>query len=153
MGRAVTGYPAAEGLLPKILRERLGAGAAVSLRVSGHSMTPCIRAGDVVTLEPLSAGGPRLGHVIALTTRDERLLLHRLVGRRRPKHFVTRGDIAPHADAPVSREAILGVVTGVARETRPVRLGLGWERVPIAWLSRAGLLRLAARVREGLRVF
>jgi hypothetical protein len=138
--------PEAE-LLAQLLAERLTSGEAASLRVTGHSMTPSIRAGDLITLEPLRGLRPRSGDVLAIALPEGRLLVHRLVGWRRGR-LVTRGDVAPAADAPAPLAAILGRVTRIEREGRPVRLGLGWERAPLAWLSRAGLLRLAARIRR-----
>jgi hypothetical protein len=134
----------------RLLVELLTAGKTVRMRVSGHSMTPCVRAGDVVTLAPLRGREPRLGEVVALEAADGRLLLHRLVGWRRGR-ALTRGDLAPATDAPVPRTALLGLVTQIERRTRLVRFGLGGERILLAGLTRAGLLRLAARVREGLR--
>jgi len=46
---------------------------------------------------------------------------------------------------------VLGRVTLVERGGQGVRLGLGIERLPIAWLSRASLWRGLARLRERLR--
>jgi hypothetical protein len=62
-----------------------------------------------------------------------------------------RGDVAAGADPPASPDDLLGRVTRVERGGRRVRLGLGLERLPIAWLSRIGLLRALARRRERLR--
>ena len=39
-----------------LVAEQLAKGDAVRLRAAGHSMTPFVRAGDVVTLEPLRGG-------------------------------------------------------------------------------------------------
>ncbi len=133
-----------------VLRASLAAGSAARLGATGHSMTPFVRAGDVLTLEPLRGRRPRLGDVVAAASADGRLLVHRLVGWRRDE-ALTRGDIAERADPPVPVEALLGVVTRVERGQRRVRLGLGRERLAIALASRSGLLRALARLRERLR--
>jgi hypothetical protein len=112
-------------------------------------MTPFIRSGDVVTIEPLSGHHPALGEVVALAP-GGRLVVHRLVGWDRGQ-ALCRGDAAAGADPPASPDDLLGRVTRVERGGQRVRLGLGLERLPIAWLSRVGLLRAMARLRERLR--
>jgi hypothetical protein len=62
-----------------------------------------------------------------------------------------RGDVAPASDPPVPVQALLGVVTRVERGHRRVGLGLGPERVLLAWLSHRGLLRTAAQWRLRIR--
>jgi hypothetical protein len=136
-------------LLRPLLADLLRGGTPVRLEVTGHSMTPFIRSGDVVTIEPLSGHHPALGEVVALAP-GGRLLVHRLVGWDRGR-ALCRGDVAAGADPPVSPDDLLGRVTRVERGGRRVRLGLGIERLPIAWLSRVGLLRALARLKERLR--
>ena len=136
-------------LLQPLLADLLRGGTPVRLEVTGHSMSPFIRSGDVVTIEPLSGRRPALGDVVALAP-GGRLLLHRLVGWDRGQ-ALCRGDAAAGADPSASPDDLLGRVTRVERGGRRVRLGLGLERLPIAWLSRIGLLRALARRRERLR--
>jgi len=135
--------------LPPLLADLLRGGTPVRLEVTGHSMSPFIRSGDVVTIEPLSGRSPALGEVVALAA-GGRLLVHRLVGRDRGQ-ALCRGDVASGADPVASLDDLLGRVTRVERGGRRVRLGLGLERLPIAWLSRVGLPRALARLWERLR--
>jgi len=137
-------------LLQPLLADLLRGGTPVRLEVTGHSMSPFIRSGDVVTIEPLSGRRPALGDVVALTP-GGRLLVHRLVGWDRGQ-ALCRGDAAAGADPLASPDDLLGRVTRVERVGRRVRLGLGIERLPIAWLSRVGLLRGLARLKERLRL-
>lgn len=136
-------------MLRPLLKDLLRGGTAVRLEATGHSMSPFIRNGDVVTIEPLSGRRLRLGQVVALAP-GGRLLVHRLVGWESGQP-VFRGDVAAGADPPPSPDELLGRVTRVERAGRRVRLGLGVERLPIAWLSRVGILRALARLRERLR--
>lgn len=136
-------------LLTPLVTDLLEAGLPVRLEVTGHSMSPFIRSGDVVTIEPLPGRRPALGEVIAVAT-EGRLRIHRLVGWDRGR-ALARGDVAAAADPPASPDDLIGRVTLVERGGRRVRLGLGIERLPIAWLSRAGLWRGLARLRERLR--
>jgi hypothetical protein len=147
-GAGESGAPA-DPLLRPLLEDLLRGGTAVRLEVTGHSMSPFIRTGDVVTIEPLSGRRLRLGQVVALAPGGH-LLVHRLVGWHRGLARV-RGDVAACADPLASPDELLGRVTRVERGGRRVRLGLGIERLAIAWLSRVGLLRALARLRERLR--
>ena len=114
----------------------LARGTEVRMRVTGSSMTPFIRSGDVVTLVPSPSEGVSLGDVIAFSPHPGRLILHRVVAgtARAP---LTRGDAAPCVDEP---GALLGVVSRVERAGRVVRLGLGPERRVLALAQRWGLL-------------
>jgi len=138
-----------EQLLQPLLADLLRGGTPVRLEVTGHSMSPFIRSGDVVTIEPLSGRRPALGEVVALAPGGH-LLVHRLVGWDRGQ-ALCRGDAAAGADPPAPPDDLLGRVTRVERGGRRVRLGPGIERLPIAWLSRVGLLRVLARLRQRLR--
>ena len=126
----------------------LRAGGSVRLVARGHSMTPAIRDGDRVELEPLGSP-PRPGDVLACEA-DGSLVIHRLVGRPGGR-LELRGDAAPARDQPLAPGAALGRVVRVERGGRPVLLGLGPERVLLAWLSRHGVLRALARCRELVR--
>jgi len=130
--------PGAGELAAEVLR----AGGHVSLVATGHSMSPSIRSGDRLTIEPLRAA-PRAGDVLACEI-DGRLVIHRFVGGGAGLTEV-RGDVAPASDPPVPAHGLLGTVTRVERGGQRVRLGLGPERVLFAWLSRRGLFYTAAR--------
>ncbi len=129
-----------EGLMRGLLEE----GTAVTVDVTGSSMTPFIRSGDAVTLRPTPAASARLGDTLAVLRPGERLRVHRLI-RRRPT-LQTRGDAAPESDPPVHDHEVLARVEQVKRGGRRVRLGLGPERIALALLSRWGFLYAAVRI-------
>jgi hypothetical protein len=131
----------------ELVMQELRAGRGVSLTVTGHSMTPAIRSGDRLTLEPLRRT-PRLGDVLACDS-EGRLVVHRLVAWERCR-AVVRGDVAPACDPPLAAGAALGLVTRIERGGREVRCGPGSGRA-LAWLSWCGALRVAACLRERLR--
>jgi len=128
----------------------LRSGRAVRFVAKGHSMVPAIRSGDQLTVVPLPLHEARIGDVLACVV-EGRLVVHRLVSRGGDGACVLRGDTASACDPPLTSAHVLGVVTTVERAGRAVRLGLGCERRALVWLSRAGLLRAAAVVRERLR--
>jgi len=107
--------------------------------VPGFSMSPFIHDGDVITL----ASAPtrvRFGDVVAfMNPHNGKLTVHRIVGMARVAYRV-KGDNSPEEDGVIARRCILGRVTHVERAGRNGRLGLGIERVVIAFLSRRGWL-------------
>lgn len=132
--------PLSHELLSELLRGLLEDGLPVELRVTGSSMSPFVRSGDVIVLSPRPASAIRLGDVVAFLRGEARLVVHRVVRRRRDG-FLTRGDASPRTDdGRVAGDEILGAVDRVTRRGVRVRLGLGPERIAIAWLSRWGLL-------------
>ncbi len=135
--------------LRELMCASLDKGAAFRFCARGWSMAPFIKDGDVITVAPLGGVAPRSGDVVAFLRPDsETLVVHRVVGRK-GKAAIIRGDaVAGVPDGLIPAESILGRVSGIERAGRPVRLGLGPERVVIAWLSQVGLLiplRAAAR--------
>jgi len=125
------------GTLTVLVRELLRATGSVELPVTGSSMGPFLRSGDVLTLRRLPRA--RLGDVVARRVTGDRLLIHRVVGHR-GSDVLTRGDAVARADPPGPGDSILGSVVGIERAGAAVRLGLGPERIAIALLSRWGLL-------------
>jgi signal peptidase I len=86
------------------------------VQVSGSSMLPSIRPGDVLTIRRRLADEIRSGEV-AVFTRHDRLFAHRVVGHL-GRRLVTQGDRVPTRDAPVSEDELLGVVVSVSRGGR-----------------------------------
>lgn len=126
--------------LSEIMGAVLKKGRPFRFRAGGWSMAPLIRDGDVITLAPLAAGAPRPGDVVAFVRPETgQLVVHRVVSRR-GRVWRIRGDSnAAACDDLVPDENLLGRVTRIERQGRPVRMGLGPERRLIAWLSNAGI--------------
>ncbi|MCC6619609.1 MAG: S24/S26 family peptidase [Deltaproteobacteria bacterium] len=120
--------------LAELARAHLDAGRTLRTRVVGDSMWPCVRAGELVDIAPLS-GDPDVGDVVLVQARTT-LVLHRVVARAGDL-FVTKGDAEPEIDGRVPRERVLGHVP--ARASRLV-----------ARLSRLSG-RLGARLLQGVR--
>ncbi len=102
-------------------------------------MFPFVRDEDTVTIAPLECS-PRLGDTVAFSpAQTEKLFIHRVVGKEGDS-LLLRGDNASSADGLHPRAAVIGRVVGIERRGKQVSRGLGPERVPIALLSRKGLL-------------
>lgn len=140
--------------LVDILQDVLSKGVPFRLQAPGFSMSPFIKDGDIVTVTRLPDGSPGIGDVVAFTRPNvERLIVHRVVGKKNGC-FVIKGDSAPDTDGLIPGTNILGCVKKVERRGKKVFLGLGPERLLIAFLSRRGLLlALLCRVGWLLRPF
>lgn len=108
---------------------------SVRLRVTGTSMVPAVRPGDLLSIRRVDLGEASSGDVV-LVMRGDRLFAHRVVARggsSRDAYLLTRGDRLLKNDPPVFRSHLLGRVTSIERGGRQVR--------PRAWLKRSdGLL-------------
>ncbi len=105
-------------------------------RVRGLSMQPSIRDGDVLVLAPLGSRPPSVGEVVAFVRPDTgRLAVHRVV-EQTGDGWLIQSDNAAEPDGVVALDQIVGRVTGVERNGRAVRFGLGLRAHTIAWLAR-----------------
>lgn len=129
-------------VLSQIMKEVLFRGAQFKFRATGLSMLPFIKEGDILTVSSAQHVKPGYGKIVAFTRfGSDQLLVHRIIGKK-DSHFKIQGDntISPSVDV-VSPNNIIGCVTAVEREGRPISFGLGIERYAIATLSRNGWLK------------
>ena len=102
----------------------------------GFSMSPFIKDGDIITVYPLGTKQPRVGDVVAFWgTSTEKLMTHRLI-EKRGDFLLFKGDLNSEPDGWITREELLGIVKRVERNGQKKYLGLGKERILIAWLTR-----------------
>ncbi|MCJ7483235.1 MAG: S26 family signal peptidase [Thermodesulfovibrionales bacterium] len=93
-------------------------GASFRFQAKGHSMTPAIRDGDIVTVSPLKEIMPRRGDVLAFRHPERpQMLVHRVLHTMARKYFV-KGDNCPEADGWIPAENILGLISKVERQGR-----------------------------------
>jgi len=132
------GIEIAERDAAPVLEALLEMGATASLPVSGTSMEPALRAGDLAVIAPF-LGLPRPGQIV-LARVSGRLLAHRLVEvtlREGRRIYRLQGDAEPGMDGAVRREDLLGRVVAIVRQGRRLEVDDG----PLA--RRRGLLRCA----------
>jgi len=131
-----------------LMRQVLDRGLLFRFRARGWSMSPFIRDGDVISIAPLGKKDPRVGDVVAFTHPDnDHLILHRLVGIHNSTYLIQGDNLFCSPDGLIPVNALLGKVTKVEREGRTVVLGMGPERVLIAFFSRVGLLSTIGRIK------
>jgi len=128
----------------------------VRVAVTGASMRPFIRSGDVVELSAADGALPRPGAVVLVEAAGGRLLLHRVTASARPG-VRTRGDANREGEGPFPPERVVARVTGVVDggRVRPLDRGL-YGALARTWAaSGAGhvVLRLGgAAARAGRRL-
>ena len=111
---------------------------ALRFRVSGGSMTPWVRDGDILTIGKVDPGRLRIGDVVFCRRSGGTALAHRLVRRTtggRAPFFVTRGDARWDEDEPFTAGQVLGRVSDVRRGARYWHLDfLQWRVLALVWV-------------------
>lgn len=120
----------------------------VRIVVSGASMEPTLRHGDVILVSPAVPAVLRPGEVITFLT-DAGPVTHRIVDRS-GDDLITKGDNARAFDPPVNPGRIVGRVDAVVRAGIETPLPWGVRAVRVARLSMLEG-RLAARIRPQRR--
>lgn len=104
------------------------------LKVSGKSMFPWIREGDIVFLRYTGMREICRGDVVVFE-KNGTLCVHRVLAIRGKGSqvengisLITKGDATVDADSPVSRGEFLGKVEFVYRRNKEVRIASGWRK-------------------------
>jgi len=133
------GFSARE--IAELARTILGRGAAFRFRAVGRSMSPFIRDGDVLTIQPLRRRQLRQGLVVAfIHPATGNFVVHRII-RRRNDRLSVQGDNIPNEFDEIPEEAVIGFLARVERDGKMRKLGLGSEGWLIAGLNRQGLFK------------
>ncbi len=136
--------------LSAILLDVIKKGRPVRFKAKGFSMSPFLKDGDVLTVSPLAGRPLRTGDIVVIRHPSAgTVAVHRVV-RRSSGSLVLKGDNSPEADGLFSSGSVVGIVTGVERAGRPVRLGTGPLRGAVAILSGAGVLDPFLRRARGI---
>ena len=115
--------------------------AGLKFQARGLSMAPFIKDGDVVTVSYLDGDNIGLGTVVAFSQPESKsLALHRVVAKK-DNFYLIKGDNTYASDGWVERKNILAYVCKVERKGKGLRLGLGPEKMLIAFLSRRNWLK------------
>ena len=93
----------------------LSEGKTIRIKAHGYSMYPSIKPGSLVLIEPIRLkGAPVPGEIIAIT-RENGLILHRLIKivvKNNSATYIARGDSNAFADNPVKADKIAGRIVG-----------------------------------------
>jgi len=126
--------------LSALLEAALSKNACLRFQVRGFSMSPFIKDNDTVTISPIINSQIGFGKIAAFRhPLNKRLVIHRVVGRSNGLYFI-KGDRIFRPDGMIPKENILGLVSKIERNNKSVWIGMGFERVIIAFLSRIRVL-------------
>jgi len=107
-----------------IFEDILNRGVDPRVRVSGRSMAPFLKGGEIVTIKKIPASALRRGDLVLFKDEVGNLLLHRLIYRKQlpGNQFVlhTKGDASKSFDPPVRCAGVLGRVSAIEK-THPKR--------------------------------
>jgi hypothetical protein len=124
-------------VVTELMAATLDKNAYFRFTAPGFSMAPFIRNGDMITIAPKQL---RYGDVVAFVKPCcGKLTVHRII-RISGAEYLIKGDNLAEADGLVPASSIIGRVVRVEHLGRQMRLGLGIERIAIAWLSCRGWL-------------
>jgi signal peptidase I len=115
---------AANALRCDLAIEVVGRFGCARFRVSGTSMVPAIRPGDLISVERAGVEEISSGEIVVFA-RESRLVAHRVVGRTGipgESYLVARGDRTRRNDALVSSAKLVGRVMRIERGGFRVRL-------------------------------
>lgn len=138
-------------LRTELVAEVMGRGSGLTFVTRGGSMSPFLRPGDRVTVEPLIAGPAELAVGDVAAFRDAasaRVFVHRLLVRT-PGGWLAQGDRNPAPDGVIDDRLVLGRVTAVERNGRRRFLPRGTLGILFARITRP-LLELRLELRRHL---
>lgn len=104
------------------------------LKVSGKSMFPWIRHGDIVFVRHAAMQNVVSGDVVVFE-RNGALCVHRVLSQNTDVTafisggaLITKGDATAHADAPVFADELRGRVEFIYRRKREIQIARGWRK-------------------------
>ncbi len=124
-------------LMP-VVKDALQRGQNVRLTVSGSSMLPFLRNGDVVEIEPVTE--VLLGDMVLVQTNSndgaECYVLHRIVEKlNNSSQVFIRGDAQAFSEGPFTKNEVLGKANIAWRNGKPLKLDRGlWCLTGLAWM-------------------
>jgi signal peptidase I len=120
-----------------LFRDILNTGSGLRVKVTGKSMSPFLRDGDVVTIQKVPHASLGRGDVIFFRNGQGFPVLHRLIKKRRASNgvitFQTKGDALVSFDEPVAGHKVLGKVIKIEKKNSAGRIinmeSLHWRTV------------------------
>jgi hypothetical protein len=123
-----------------LMKDVLDKGVPFRFRAAGYSMSPFIKDGDVLTVDPISFRLPKRGDVVVFKkSATGEIVVHRVL-KKMDEAYLVKGDNLLDEDGRVYKKDIFGTVKAVDRNGRAVRFGIRWGKGMIACLNRGKLL-------------
>ena len=139
--------------LLELSAEILSQGSSFRFQARGASMTPFIRHGDILTVQPVDLATLHVGDVILYHAAGDKLIAHRIIalenGAQDEQFLPTaRGDASRGSGKQVCADQVLGQVVSVARGAMIMQLKTPyWRSLGFIW---GKLAPVALRLRSGM---
>jgi signal peptidase I len=115
-----------------LFEDILNSGVGLRVRVTGRSMMPLLRGGELLTLRKVPCSSLKRGDLILFRNKVGYPILHRIVHTIRGKSgtiaFQTKGDALIAFDGPVHDQAILGKVCKIEKGAKCINMETGIQR-------------------------
>ena len=115
-------------LVQSLLRQ----GISVRIRVSGESMQPLLKGGEIIEVVPLLGSRAKLGDILFLCDQQNNPLVHRLIWRRFHNgmlYLLTKGDACSGFDGFIPTANMLGQVRRIIPDAGPpINLSTPFQR-------------------------
>lgn len=102
-----------------LFEEIINTGSGLRIRVTGRSMQPFLKGGEMLTIQPASSALLKRGDLILYRNRQGEPMLHRIIKIRKSQDrtiiFHTKGDALRALDEPVEQSAVLGKVSEIEK--------------------------------------
>jgi signal peptidase I len=129
----------------RLFEDILGSGSALRVKVTGMSMIPFLRGGEILTLRKVDGSSLKRGDLNLFRNKAGYSILHRVVRitRRKsgPPAFQTKGDALIASDDPVLENEILGKVCKIVKGTRCINMETRIQSRLNYLIAVAGLLK------------
>ena len=137
----------------KLFEDILKKGTHLRTKVTGISMSPFLRDGEVVVIRQVPAASLRVGDILFFLDTQGHSTLHRLMKKKRRLDgritLHTKGDALIRFDEPIMDDRLIGKVCNIekryrGRETKTINLE------SFAWKTLNGFIAMAQLLRSGL---
>ncbi len=101
-----------------LFEDVLNSGLRLRTKVTGRSMEPFLRGGEILRIKKVPCNSLKIGDLIFFKDRRGFLILHRIIRRSRLDGrltFHTKGDAAAAFDEPVHEDDVIGKVSGIEK--------------------------------------
>ncbi len=139
----------------ELCSQLLSKGVSVRFTAHGSSMSPFIRDGDVMTIQPLNCTMLKVGDIVFYHINDEKVVAHRVVGHHTCKGNIaikTRGDASIGYAEQIHAGQVLGRVVSIQRGKKVIELDNTLMRaIGLLWISFSPFGPLLMRFALGVR--
>ena len=136
-----TTIPCTSAAFTELSAEVLRSGWSIRFRAHGKSMTPLVRDGDLLLVQPTESGSLRPGEIVLCSLTPSHVVVHRIIRHARQNagdRFLVQGDQAPTPDGWLSPDQIFGRLVMIEREGRQIQM----DTFPIRFLNQIAVWRL-----------